>query len=63
MTGSTDNLLPSLLAQTQEAIGNVTTTTTVEYDLPPETFADGLLLGAFGVVAAVIVWLLLREHS
>ena len=63
MTWTAYNSLPALLAQTQEAVGEVTTTTTVEYDFPPETFADGLLLGGFAVVAVVIVWLLLRDAA
>ena len=61
MMWSIDNPISGLIAQAQVTAGDVTTTTTIEYDFPPESFADGLLLAGFAVVGALVVWLLLRD--
>lgn len=45
------------------AMEDVSTTTTIEYDFPPETLAEGGLLAAFGVVAVLAVWLLHRDTT
>ena len=42
---------------TDSGSGEVTTTSVVEIDFPPETVADGLLLAGFAVAAALLVWL------
>jgi hypothetical protein len=63
MTAMFQKSIPLLIAQARSTAGDVTTTTTIEYDFPPATFADGLLLGAFAVVAALVVWLLLRDST
>ena len=46
---------------TDSGSGEVTTTSVVEIDFPPETVADGLLLAGFAVAAALLVWLIWRD--
>ncbi len=43
--------------------GDVSTTSVIEVDFPPETIPEGLLLAGFGVTLALVVWLLWRDAS
>ena len=52
-----------LLGQAAPQAVEVKTTTTVEFDFPPETFFDGLLLGGFGLVLLYMIWMQLRDTA
>jgi hypothetical protein len=59
---------PSLLLANGSTVrvpgdANITSTTTLEFDFPPETFGDALLLAGFGLAAVIMVWLILRDAA
>ena len=63
MTWSSHILLANGEVPVTSTADDVTTTTTVEFDFPPETIAEGTLIAGFAVAAVLLIAVLWRDTS
>ncbi len=60
------NRISGVLANGVGKVGSpadVSTVTTIEYDFPPQTLSEMALLAGFAIVAALLIWLSLRDTA
>ncbi len=56
-------MLPNGITGAASTAGDVSTTSVIEVDFPPETIPEGLLFAGFAVTLVLVVWLLWRDAS